>query len=151
MSDEMVDHPRHYGTHPSGVECIEIVENLDFCLGNAIKYIFRRNDKGVVLQDLKKAKWYVDREIDLWARDGGCRPGGSKESRNTLRAASMAWLGAEPASHVRDAFAHAVQAEMALKNSTRAAIAELLQTSSLLSAEIDRQEFNEIVEAQRPL
>jgi hypothetical protein len=58
-----VDHPPHYTQHPSGVECIAIVEHMNFCRGNAIKYIWRAGEKGDELEDLKKAAWYVEREI----------------------------------------------------------------------------------------
>jgi hypothetical protein len=60
----MVDHPPHYITHPSGVECIEVTEHMNFCLGNAVKYIWRAGEKGEVIEDLKKARWYLDREIE---------------------------------------------------------------------------------------
>lgn len=59
-----VDHPPHYTGHPSGVECIAIVEHMNFCRGNAIKYIWRAGDKGGEIEDLKKARWYIDREIE---------------------------------------------------------------------------------------
>ena len=62
MSD-MVNHPKHYTSHPSGVETIEITEHMNFCLGNAIKYIMRSELKGKQLEDLKKAVWYIEREI----------------------------------------------------------------------------------------
>lgn len=67
MSDQ-VNHPPHYTQHPSGVECIEITEHMNFNLGNATKYIWRsglkkKNNAGTV-QDLKKAIWYLNREID---------------------------------------------------------------------------------------
>jgi hypothetical protein len=62
MSD-MVNHPVHYTSHPSGVETIQITEHLNFCLGNAIKYIMRSELKGKQLEDLKKAVWYIEREI----------------------------------------------------------------------------------------
>lgn len=55
--------PQHYRSHPSGVECIEITEHMNFCLGNALKYIWRAGLKGEALEDLRKARWYVDREI----------------------------------------------------------------------------------------
>ena len=59
-----VNHPRHYTAHPSGVECITITEHLGFCVGNAIKYLWRAGLKGEsAVQDLKKARWYIDREI----------------------------------------------------------------------------------------
>jgi hypothetical protein len=60
---DVVNHPKHYTSHPSGVECIEISEKLSFNLGNAFKYVFRRNDKENAYQDLSKAEWYLKREI----------------------------------------------------------------------------------------
>lgn len=58
-----VDHPAHYTQHPSGVECIEVTEHFNFCLGNAIKYIWRAGLKGAAVQDLEKAIWYLQREV----------------------------------------------------------------------------------------
>jgi len=58
-----VNHPRHYTAHPSGVECIEITEHMNFCLGNVVKYVWRAGEKGPGLEDLRKARWYLDREI----------------------------------------------------------------------------------------
>ena len=60
---DMVNHPPHYTTHPSGVECIEVTEHFNFCIGNAIKYLWRAGLKDNALEDLMKARWYVDREI----------------------------------------------------------------------------------------
>lgn len=63
MSDP-VNHPSHYKAHPSGVECITITEHMNFSLGNAVKYIWRAGLKSAdPVEDLKKAKWYVEREI----------------------------------------------------------------------------------------
>lgn len=59
-----VSHPAHYTQHPSGVECIQITEHMGFCLGNAIKYIWRADLKGNAIEDLEKAEWYVRREIE---------------------------------------------------------------------------------------
>lgn len=61
----VVDRPIHYNSHPSGVECIQITEHMGFNLGNAVKYIWRADLKEDALEDLKKAKWYLDREINL--------------------------------------------------------------------------------------
>jgi len=60
---DTVNHPKHYTSHPSGVECIEITEHMNFCLGNAVKYIWRASLKGKEIEDLRKARWYIDREI----------------------------------------------------------------------------------------
>ncbi len=62
MSDN-VNHPRHYTEHPSGVECIQITEHMSFNLGNAMKYIWRADLKGNQIEDLEKALWYINREI----------------------------------------------------------------------------------------
>lgn len=59
-----VEHPSHYTSHPSGIECIAIVEHMTFNVGNAVKYLWRagrKTDDAIV--DLRKAEWYVRREI----------------------------------------------------------------------------------------
>ena len=63
MSDS-VDHPKHYNEHPSGVECIDVVEHFPFNVGNAIKYLWRAGLKGDLVEDLRKAALYVEREIE---------------------------------------------------------------------------------------
>jgi hypothetical protein len=63
MSDP-INHPPHYKNHPSGVECIQITEHMGFNLGNAVKYIWRADLKGNAGDDLKKAAWYINREIE---------------------------------------------------------------------------------------
>jgi hypothetical protein len=63
MSDS-VNHPPHYNSHPSGVECITVTEHMNFNLGNAVKYIWRAGLKSeAAVVDLEKAHWYVEREI----------------------------------------------------------------------------------------
>jgi len=56
-----ITRPKHYTTHPSGIECIEVTRHMNFNLGNAIKYIWR--EKGNRQQDLEKAIWYLQDEI----------------------------------------------------------------------------------------
>ena len=72
MADEPVggpvNHPKHYNNHGSGIECIDVVEHMGFNLGNAIKYIWRAELKGDAIEDLKKAAWYIDREIKKRSR-----------------------------------------------------------------------------------
>lgn len=67
MSDvqEAVNHPAHYGGADNPYEAIKVIEawNLGFNLGNTVKYISRSGKKGAALEDLKKARWYLDREI----------------------------------------------------------------------------------------
>ena len=66
MSDQ-VNHPDHYGGAENPYEAIKVIEawGLGFSLGNAVKYISRagRKDPGRLVEDLKKARWYLDREI----------------------------------------------------------------------------------------
>lgn len=76
MADE-VNHPTHYNSHPSGVECITITEHMSFNVGNAVKYLWRAGlkikDTGSLLEsfnrerakmeDMQKAVWYIQREI----------------------------------------------------------------------------------------
>ena len=63
MSDP-INHPAHYTSHLSGIECITITQHMNFCIGNAVKYLWRAGLKGDALEDLKKARWYIEREID---------------------------------------------------------------------------------------
>ena len=58
-----VNHPKHYTAHPSGIECIAITEHMNFCIGNAVKYLWRADLKNDAIEDLEKARWYIDREI----------------------------------------------------------------------------------------
>jgi hypothetical protein len=58
-----VNHPKHYTSHPSGVECIDVVRHMNFNRGNAIKYVWRAGEKGPAVEDLRKAIWYLQDEI----------------------------------------------------------------------------------------
>jgi hypothetical protein len=62
---EMVDHPLHYGGKNNPYEAIKVIEawNLGFCLGNTVKYIARAGKKDAKIQELEKALWYLQREI----------------------------------------------------------------------------------------
>jgi len=60
---EAVNHPNHYNSHPSGIECIEVVRHMNFNLGNAIKYLWRTDHKDAPIEDLEKAVWYIQDEI----------------------------------------------------------------------------------------
>ena len=60
---DTVNHPAHYKSHPSGIECIQVTEHMNFNLGNAIKYIWRCDEKGDPLENLNKAIWYLSREV----------------------------------------------------------------------------------------
>ena len=67
---DLVNHPPHYTSHPSGIECIQISEHMGFNLGNAIKYIWRADMKGGE-QDLQKAVFYINREIQRRSKSKG--------------------------------------------------------------------------------
>jgi hypothetical protein len=64
MHEEVVNHPSHYTSHPSGIECIQVTEHMNFNLGNAVKYLWRSDLKAETpIEDLQKARWYIEREI----------------------------------------------------------------------------------------
>ena len=71
MSQDNINHPQHYTSHPSGVECIDIIEHYPFNIGNAIKYLWRAGRKGDAIEDLEKAKWIVEREIQRLRKPNG--------------------------------------------------------------------------------
>lgn len=58
-----VNHPSHYTSDPSGVECIDVIEHRTLNIGNAIKYLWRVGLKGDPIEDLEKSSWYIAREI----------------------------------------------------------------------------------------
>jgi len=62
---DMVNHPVHYTSDPSGVECIEITRHRNFNIGNAFKYLWRAGLKNeeTIIQDLRKAIFYIEDEI----------------------------------------------------------------------------------------
>lgn len=101
MSDEeRINHPPHYTGHPSGVECIQIVEHMTFCAGNAVKYLWRAGlkDSAPLLDDLKKARWYVDREIarvqaqqDVREAPNGAQKNGHARVRDVRRFDDIDW------------------------------------------------------------
>jgi hypothetical protein len=78
---DLINHPPHYTSHPAGIECIDVVEVFPFNVGNAIKYLWRAGLKlsprswsglkGDQLEDLRKARWYVEREIERLSAKGG--------------------------------------------------------------------------------
>lgn len=73
LMNNKVEHPKHYTSHPSGIECIDIARHYDFCIGNVIKYLWRSglkqeqgySSKEKQIEDLKKARFYLDYEIKM--------------------------------------------------------------------------------------
>ena len=72
VENEAVNNPAHYGGADNPYEAIKVIEawNLGFCLGNTVKYISRAGKKNPseLIQDLQKARWYLDREIQRLTR-----------------------------------------------------------------------------------
>ena len=74
MTTDSVNHPAHYTSDPSGIECIQITQHRNFCVGNALKYLWRAGLKGPdrpeldasskQIEDLRKAIWYINAEIE---------------------------------------------------------------------------------------
>lgn len=67
MSEDNVNHPKHYTKHESGIEAIDICERLGFNIGNAVKYLWRAGIKGdgavhKTIEDMQKARWYLERQ-----------------------------------------------------------------------------------------
>jgi hypothetical protein len=60
---DQVNHPSHYCSHSSGIECIDIIEHLPFNTAAAIKYLWRKDLKGKKDEDINKALWFLEREI----------------------------------------------------------------------------------------
>lgn len=65
QEQDLINNPSHYRSDASGVECIEITQNMPFCMGNCYKYIHRAPFKGTTMQDLQKARYYADRALQL--------------------------------------------------------------------------------------
>jgi hypothetical protein len=63
--NDPVNNPKHYNDHPSGIECIEVTRHMNFNIGNAVKYLWRHGKKDPMktIEDLKKAKFYIQDEI----------------------------------------------------------------------------------------
>lgn len=66
MTNDAVEHPSHYTSDPSGVECIAITRHRNFNVGNAFKYLWRAGlkDDAKQVEDLRKAVWYINDEIE---------------------------------------------------------------------------------------
>lgn len=60
---DLVNHPPHYTNHPSGIEAIQVTRHMNFNLGNAVKYVWRAGLKGDAIQDLEKARFYINDEL----------------------------------------------------------------------------------------
>lgn len=96
MTDN-VNHPRHYTDRNIGHECIDIAQHQTFCVGNAIKYLWRYKGKGTPSEDLGKARWYARKahemgetvDLDI----GHCRTIMLRLVETTSGYESAAWVG----------------------------------------------------------
>lgn len=94
---DTIDHPAHYNDRNIGYECIDITQRQNFCVGNAIKYLWRYQAKGKPLEDLEKARWYARRAmkdqetVDL--EDRHCRTILRRLVETTSGYESAAWYG----------------------------------------------------------
>ena len=102
---DVVERPKHYNSHASGLEAIDLCEHLSFNMGNATKYTWRAGMKNDEVEDLKKALWYVRRErerLALYAQEPPIHvlvshDGSSEEStRLTVRVLIRKIVAAEP-------------------------------------------------------
>lgn len=71
-SSSNVEHPKHYNSHDSGIECIEVVRHFNFNIGNVIKYLWRhgKKDPDKTIEDLEKALFYLKDEINRLKKEG---------------------------------------------------------------------------------
>ena len=96
MTDN-INHPTHYTGRNIGYECIDITQYQTFCTGNVIKYLWRYKDKGTLLEDLRKARWYAHRahmmqeQVDL--NIGHCKTILLRLIETTSGYESAAWVG----------------------------------------------------------
>ncbi|HEX9642312.1 MAG TPA: DUF3310 domain-containing protein [Candidatus Krumholzibacteria bacterium] len=89
-----VNHPKHYNSHPSGVECVEFAELLPGNLSHACVYVWRHADKGTPEEDLEKALWFLNRESER-------HPDEQDESRAVLGIVPAPSTGARAAALIR--------------------------------------------------
>lgn len=92
MTDS-IDHPSHYNSRNIGYECIDFAEPQTFCVGNAIKYLWRYKSKGKPLEDLQKARWYAQRALMLGDRILICDNACDKLVKSTKGLERVAWEG----------------------------------------------------------
>lgn len=96
MTDS-INHPTHYNSRDIGYECIELAQYQTFCVGNAIKYLWRYRDKEKPLEDLEKARWYAYRALTrketVNLEDGHCRIILDELAETTTGYESALWYG----------------------------------------------------------
>lgn len=96
MTDN-INHPQHYTSRNIGYECIDLTQYQTFCAGNALKYLWRYQDKGKPLEDLEKARWYAYRastgQETVNLEDGHCKIILDRLIETTTDYESALWYG----------------------------------------------------------
>lgn len=96
MTDN-VNHPSHYTCRNIGYECIDLTQHQSFCVGNAIKYLWRYKAKKNPVEDLKKARWYADKASTMQetvdTETGSCGEILTSLTASTSGYESAAWIG----------------------------------------------------------
>lgn len=82
-----VNHPAHYTDDTKPCECIEVTQYHSFCVGNAIKYVWRYRLKGRPLEDLRKAEWYLQKAIENEEKCRLCISGKPLDDHNLMHVA----------------------------------------------------------------
>lgn len=138
MADS-VNHPRHYNSHPSGVELIDVAENMGFCVGNALKYVARAGLKGDPIEDLRKSEWYLMAEIDR--RQDRERPENAEARARRSQiglAAYSRYVAAEPNPQIRRVVQLLWAAEFAPPTNGDATVTAPLTTAAEIVEEMIR-------------
>jgi hypothetical protein len=68
--EDLINKPNHYNSHPSGVQCFIITEQMSYHLGTVVAYVWRHRLKSTPISDLKKAAWHLNKEIEKLEREG---------------------------------------------------------------------------------
>ena len=128
VDEDLVNHPRHYATHASGIECIDIKEWLAPSLGDALKYLWRCDAKGAFEQDIRKARWYVNREIERMVTHGDLAL--HQPLPGFVRLYIDKWAVHEPPSLLRSTILLLVKGTIPALRDARARLDEIIDTFS---------------------
>lgn len=78
VKPDLVNHPPHYTSSPAccsecgkQIECIDVIQHMNLCVGSAVKYLWRHELKGCAIMDLRKAVWYINQEIERRGNEQG--------------------------------------------------------------------------------
>lgn len=134
---DLVNHPPHYTSHPSGVECIDVIETLGCSVANAIKYLWRTDHKNG-LEDLQKARWYAERELDRRREDQRAVGFHTEKSDDALEA----WREREPLGPRRNAITTLYDSVAYQERGHVMVASALYDISDLISEEVKDRAWN---------